>query len=92
MFWPHLSLGALRCESSGPLDEDRIVSGLEPTLEHSRPVRRLEIISGIGGRRRWSMDDKARIIEETLAPGAVVRSVGSRCGSAAVPMQRPWRR
>jgi transposase-like protein len=31
----------------------------------------LEIVNDIGGRRRWSVDDKARIVEETLAPGAV---------------------
>ena len=49
------------------------MSGLDPTLEPSRPLRRLEIINGIGGRRRWLLDDKARIIEETLA---VVRAKG----------------
>jgi transposase len=31
-------------------------------------VRRVEIINGIGGRRRWSVDDKARIVKETLVP------------------------
>jgi transposase len=40
----------------------------------------LEIINGIGGRRRWSMDDKARIVEETLAPGAVVSEIAQRHG------------
>jgi transposase len=40
----------------------------------------LEIINGIGGRRRWSVDDKARIVEETLAPGAVVSEVARRHG------------
>ena len=60
--------------------EDRLVSGLDPTLEPSRPVRRLEIINGIGGRRRWLLDDKARIVEETLAPGAVVSEVARRHG------------
>ena len=67
------------------------MSGLEPTLEPSRPVRRLEIINGIGGRRRWSMDDKARIVEETLAPGAVVSEVARRHG--LTPQQLfGWRR
>jgi len=67
------------------------VSGLEPTLEPSRSVRRVEIINGIGGRRRWSLDDKARIVEETLAPGAVVSEVARRHG--LTPQQVfGWRR
>lgn len=67
------------------------MSGLEPTLEPSRPVRRLEIIDGIGGRRRWSLDDKARILEETLAPGAVVSEIARRHG--LTPQQLfGWRR
>ena len=42
------------------------------TLAHTlkrEAVRRLEVISGTGRRRLFSADDKARIIEETLAPG-----------------------
>ena len=67
------------------------MSGLDPTLEPSRPVRRVEIISGIGGRRRWSVDDKARIVEETLAPGAVVSEIARRHG--LTPQQVfGWRR
>ena len=31
-------------------------------------MRRLEIITGSGRRRRLSVDDKARIVEETLLP------------------------
>jgi transposase len=54
-------------------------------------VRRVEIINGIGGRRRWSMDDKARIIEETLVPGAVVSEIARRHG--LTPQQLfGWRR
>ena len=67
------------------------MSGLDLTLEPARPVRRVEIISGIGGRRRWSMDDKARIVEETLAPGAVVSEIARRHG--LTPQQLfSWRR
>jgi transposase len=51
----------------------------------------LEIINGIGGRRRWSMDDKARIVEETLTPGAVVSEIARRHG--LTPQQVfGWRR
>jgi transposase len=44
------------------------------------------------GRRRWfSADDKARMIEETLVPGAVVSEVARRHGLA--PQQLfTWRR
>lgn len=54
-------------------------------------MMRVEIINGIGGRRRWSLDDKARIVEETLAPGAVVSEVARRHG--LTPQQVfGWRR
>jgi transposase len=67
------------------------VSGLDPTLEPLRPVRRMEIIHDVGGRRRWSLDDKARIVEETLAPGAVVSEIARRHG--LTPQQVfGWRR
>lgn len=52
------------------------MSGFDPTLD-PKPVqvRRLEVLTGVGGRRRWSPDDKARIVEESLAPGATVSEV-----------------
>ncbi len=40
--------------------------------------QRLEVITGTGRRRRWSVDDKARIIAETLAPGAVTSEIARR--------------
>ena len=49
-------------------------------LEPPRPVRRLEVITGAGGRRRWPTDEKARILEEAMAPGAVVSEVARRNG------------
>lgn len=67
------------------------MSGLDLTLEPARSVRRVEIINGIGGRRRWSVDDKARIVEETLVAGAVVSEIARRHGLA--PQQLfGWRR
>jgi transposase len=54
-------------------------------------VRRLEVITGTGRRRRFSEDDKARMVEETLAPGAVVSEVARRHG--LTPQQLfAWRR
>jgi len=54
-------------------------------------ARRIEVISGAGGRRRWSAEEKARVIEESLAPDAVVSQVARRHG--ATPQQLfTWRR
>ena len=40
--------------------------------------RRIEILTGPGRRRRWSAEEKARIVEEALAPGARVSEVARR--------------
>jgi transposase len=40
--------------------------------------RRIEVLTGPGRRRKWSDDDKARIVAETLGPGAVVTEVARR--------------
>jgi transposase len=48
-------------------------------------------VLGIERRRRWSKDEKARIVEETLAPGAVVSAVARRYG-AAQSLLFTWRR
>jgi transposase len=66
------------------------------TLDHmlkpaAESIRRLEVITGAVRRRRFSADDKARIVEETLAPGAVVSEVARRHGLS--PQQLfGWRR
>ena len=64
---------------------------VDPMLEPSRPVRRLEVITGVGGRRRWSADEKARILEEAMAPGAVVSEVARRNGMSPQHLFT-WRR
>src|SRR3954463_7575356 len=40
--------------------------------------RRVELLTGPGRRRRWSAEEKSRIVEETLAPGARVSEVARR--------------
>jgi transposase len=55
------------------------VSMLDHKLE-PKAVRRIEVITGPGGRRRFAEDEKARIIEEALVPGAVVSAVARRNG------------
>jgi transposase len=68
------------------------MSKLDRMLEsEATAVRRLEIISGTGRRRRFSADDKAGFVEESLAPGAVVSDVARRNG--LTPQQLfAWRR
>jgi transposase len=54
-------------------------------------VRRIELITGTGRRRQWSADDKARIVVESLKPGANVSEVARRHGLS--PQQLfGWRR
>jgi transposase len=48
-------------------------------------------VLGVERRRRWSRDEKARIVEETLAPGAVVSEVARRHG-VAQSLLFTWRR
>jgi transposase len=52
---------------------------------------RVEVLGGLERRRRCSQDDKARIVEETLAPGAKVTEVARRNGVAA-SLVFTWRR
>ncbi|MGK7871356.1 IS66-like element accessory protein TnpA [Falsiroseomonas sp. E2-1-a20] len=40
--------------------------------------RRVEVLTGPGRRQRWSDDVKARVVAETLEPGAVVAEVARR--------------
>lgn len=56
------------------------MSGFDLTLDSERQPRRFEVINGAGGRRHWSMDDKARIVAETLEPNAIISDVARRYG------------
>ena len=42
--------------------------------------RRLEVITGVGRRRRWTDGDKARIVAESLDPATTVSAVARRYG------------
>jgi transposase len=65
---------------------------LEPTAESkSDSLRRVEIITGAGRRRRFTRDAKVRIVLESRAPGVVVSEVARRHG--LTPQQLfGWRR
>ena len=47
-----------------------------PIIEHT--CRRVDVLSGPERRRRWSIEEKARIVAESLAPGAVSGVVARR--------------
>ncbi|WP_245323955.1 IS66-like element accessory protein TnpA [Bradyrhizobium shewense] len=64
---------------------------LDHTLKSDVTARRLEVITETGRHRWFSKDDKARIVEETLVPGAVVSEIARRHG--LTPQQVfTWRR
>ena len=66
---------------------------IEPTFEPNGVigVRRLEVITGVGGRRVWPDADKGRIVAESFAAGANVSAVARRYGLR--PQQvYAWRR
>src|SRR5271166_988875 len=57
--------------------------------------RRVEVLTGPVRRRRWSAEEKARIVEETLAPGARVSEVARRwqvCSQQVFGWRRAARR
>jgi transposase len=69
------------------------VRSFDPTFEPNGVVgvRRLEVITGVGGRRSWSRDDKARIVAQSFAARANVSAVARRYGLR--PQQvYAWRR
>ncbi|MGY4473654.1 IS66-like element accessory protein TnpA [Bradyrhizobium sp. USDA 3364] len=53
-------------------------------------MRRLEVFTGTGRRRKWSDEDKARIVAEIVASGDSVCSVARRHGLS--PHLFGWRR
>src|SRR3954471_19536649 len=59
--------------------------GREAGLPSNLPIdghsfRRVEVLTGVPRRRRWSAAEKAAIVAESLAPGAVASTVALRHG------------
>ena len=42
--------------------------------------RRLEVVTGVGRRKRWSAEEKARIVAESLDPAMTSSAVARRYG------------
>jgi transposase len=77
------------------MSKHRLGNRDNPTLERKEGVpehlRRVEVITGVGRRRRWSPEAKARIVLESQQPGAVVSEVARQHG--LTPQQLfGWRR
>lgn len=57
--------------------------------------RRVEVLTGPGRRRRWSDDEKARIVAEASMPGVVVSEIARRwqvCSQQVFSWRREARR
>jgi transposase len=50
------------------------------TSANGDSFRRLEVITGVGRRRRWSLEEKARIVAESLDPATTSSAVARRHG------------
>jgi len=84
---PPLFLSHEFCEAFAVLEQGRSFS-MDDTLELFRPGG---VDGSVTGRRRWPDDVKARIVAETLDPGATVRGVAGRYGLRANRVSE-WRR
>ena len=65
--------------------------GVHPIRLVSNEYRRIEVITGDVLRRRWTTEQKLRIIEESFEPGETVSSAARRHGVAPNLLYR-WRR
>src|SRR3977135_1247464 len=80
---------------SGPLKHRTGPTPLVRTRSTPMPmtgsIDRVEVITSIQRRRRWSAEEKARIVQETYAPGVSVSRV-SRTHGVAPSQVFTWRR
>src|SRR5687768_3727802 len=50
------------------------------TSTNADSFRRVEVITGVGRRRRWSLEEKARIVAESLDPATTASAVARHYG------------
>jgi transposase len=50
------------------------------TSTNADSFRRVEVITGVGRRRRWTVEEKARIVAESLDPATTSSAVARRHG------------
>ncbi len=71
--------------------ERKLESNADDAADGPSPVRRIELITGTGRRRRWSSAEKARILVESFEPGANVSEV-ARHNRLSPQQLFAWRR
>ena len=57
----------------------------------SKPIDRVEIITGMQRRRRYTAEEKVRLVEQTMQPGMTVSAV-ARLHGVAPSLLFQWRR
>ena len=73
------------------MEPDRFNRKVDHTVDRKAEFRRVEVITGVGRRRQWPEEIKARIVMESLADGVVIANVARRHGLR--PQQLfDWRR
>ncbi len=63
-----------------PHPNQRVVCSSSTTSTKADGFRRMEVISGVGRRRRWTDEEKAWIVAESLDPATTVSAVARRYG------------
>jgi transposase len=63
------------------MGRDRFDRKVDLTFDHKADeLRRVEVITGVGRRRSWPEDFKAKVVAESLEPGVVISQVARRHG------------
>ena len=63
------------------MGRDRFDRKVDLTFDHKTDdLRRVEVVTGVGRRRNWPDDFKAKVVAESLEPGVVISQVARRHG------------
>ena len=62
------------------MEQDRFNRKVDHTVDRKPEFRRVEVITGVGRRRQWPEEVKARIVMESLEDGMVIANVARRHG------------